>query len=95
MFNYSTGPVRPIFIKTTQGTYIRLENIDKLWVSTESDEYGRVLRENEPHSAFAVTATMKAGSDYDPYHDLYFSEIEEEAQMWLDSLVKKLNGVAE
>lgn len=92
MFNYTTGPMHPIFIKTTEGEYIRVDNIDKLWVCTDIAEYGHVLRENEPHTTFAVTATMKAGAD-DPYHDLYVSEVEEEAMKWLDSLAQKLNGV--
>jgi len=82
MCKCSKGATCPVFVKTLEGEYIRVELIDKLWVADEGE-------------IFCVTATMLKTENGDLYHDLFSSENFETAMAWLDSLAKKLNGVAD
>ena len=79
MFNYSTGPVRPIFIKDIGGNYIKVDLIHKISLEFPTDN----------HQVFSVKAILED----DFFHFLFISQDEKEARDRMDSLVKKLNGV--
>lgn len=88
MFSYNSYKIPPMFLVDLQGDYIRVDHIERLLVS-------EVVKDLDSPTLFFVIAEVKYHPNCDSSVDLKGFETEKEDRDWMDSLVRKLNGVAD
>jgi len=91
MFSYENQkPSRPLFLRDEEGSWIRIDNMDKVWICVERAEEDKVNADAK--CVYIVTATMKEFGNFDVYSNLKTCESEGEAQVWMDHLMEWING---
>jgi len=91
MFTYESKSLpRPLFVRDEEGSWVRVHNIDKVWICVERGEDDRV--NDDAKCVYIVTATMKDMGNFNVYTDLKTFENQGEAQVWMDHFMEGING---